>query len=123
MTEAKSPGRRLRADAARNTEQIRRAAIGLFRNRGLAVPLEEVAEAAKVSKATIFNRFGGRIGLIEAVIEEIVAAELLRIIDRTRSIEDAGEQMAYYLTAIRDLQYRRPATNDVLLQQFPTRRS
>lgn len=110
---------RLRADARRNADQIRRAAIGAFKDRGLTVPLDEVAKAAGVSKGTIFNRFGGRIGLIEAVIEEVVAAELYAIIERTRSVDDAGERMAYYLTAIRDLQYRKPATNDVLLQEFP----
>ncbi|MGW7533285.1 TetR/AcrR family transcriptional regulator [Amycolatopsis sp. NPDC054798] len=110
---------RLRADAKRNSEQIRSAAIGAFQGRGLTVPLEEVAEAAGVSKATIFNRFGGRIGLIEAVIEEVVASELFAVIDRTRAIDDIGERVAYYLTALRDLQYRQPAVNDVLLQTYP----
>ncbi|MFC7343044.1 TetR/AcrR family transcriptional regulator [Saccharopolyspora griseoalba] len=110
---------RLRADARRNSEQIRAAAIGAFQGRGLTVPLEEVAEAAGVSKATIFNRFGGRIGLIEAVIEEVVAAQLFAVIDRTRTIDDAGDRIAHYFTAIRDLQYRQPAVNDVLLQAYP----
>ncbi|MFJ8927489.1 MULTISPECIES: TetR/AcrR family transcriptional regulator [unclassified Streptomyces] len=110
---------RLRADARRNSEQIRAAAIGAFQGRGLTVPLEEVAKAAGVSKATIFNRFGGRIGLIEAVIEEVVATELFAVIDRTRTIADVGERIAYYLTALRDLQYRQPAVNDVLLQTYP----
>lgn len=110
---------RLRADARRNTEQIRRAAIEAFQGRGLAVPLEEVAKAAGVSKATIFNRFGGRVGLIEAVIEEAVANELYAVIDRTRALQGAGERISYYLTAIRDLQYRQPATNDILLQEYP----
>ncbi|WP_221445391.1 TetR/AcrR family transcriptional regulator [Lipingzhangella halophila] len=110
---------RMRADARRSSEQIRAAAIGAFQGRGLTVPLEEVAKAAGVSKATIFNRFGGRIGLIEAVIEEVVATELLAVIDHTRTIDDIGERITYYLTAIRDLQYRQPAVNDVLLQTYP----
>jgi AcrR family transcriptional regulator len=119
VTGAVPAGRRLRADARRNSEQIRSAAIGAFQGRGLAVPLEEVAKAAGVSKATIFNRFGGRVGLIDAVIEEVVATELFAVIDRTRAIEDVREQIAYYLTALRDLQYRQPAVNDVLLQLYP----
>ncbi|MFI2239916.1 TetR/AcrR family transcriptional regulator [Streptomyces chrestomyceticus] len=110
---------RLRADARRNSEQIRAAAIGAFQGRGLTVPLEDVAKAAGVSKATIFNRFGGRIGLIEAVVEEVVATELFAVIDHARTIADAGERTAYYLTALRDLQYRQPAVNDVLLQTYP----
>lgn len=109
----------MRADARRNSEQIRAAAIGAFQGQGLTVPLEEVAKAAGVSKATIFNRFGGRIGLIEAVIEEVVARELVALIDHARTIDDGGARIAYYLTAIRDLQYRQPAFNDVLLQTYP----
>ncbi|PSK98846.1 TetR family transcriptional regulator [Murinocardiopsis flavida] len=109
---------RLRADARRNSEQIRSAAIGAFQGQGLTVPLEKVAQAAGVSKATIFNRFGGRIGLIDAVIEEVVARELFAVIEHTRSV-GAVERIAYYLTAIRDLQYRQPAFNDVLLQTYP----
>ncbi|MFF9555660.1 TetR/AcrR family transcriptional regulator [Streptomyces albus] len=110
---------RLRADARRNSEQIRSAAIGAFQGQGLTVPLEEVAKAAGVSKATIFNRFGGRIGLIEAVIEEVVANALFAVIDHMRTIDDIDERIAYYFTAIRDLQYRQPAFNDVLLQTYP----
>ncbi|WP_306056075.1 TetR/AcrR family transcriptional regulator [Streptomyces castrisilvae] len=110
---------RLRADARRNSEQIRSAAIGAFRGQGLTVPLEKVAEAAGVSKATIFNRFGGRIGLIEAVIEELVASQLFAVIDHARAIDDVGERITYYLTELRDLQYRQPAFNDVLLQTYP----
>lgn len=109
----------LRADARRNAEQIRRAAIGAFQGRGLSVPLEEVARAAGVSKATIFNRFGGRVGLIEAVIEDVVANEFYALIDRTRALDGAGERLAYYFTGIRDLQYRQPTANDVLLQEYP----
>ena len=63
----------LRSDARRNVDRIRAAAVGVFRERGLSAPLEDVAEAAGVSKATIFNRFGGRIGLIDAVVGELVA--------------------------------------------------
>lgn len=110
---------RLRADAQRNLEQIRSAAISAFEGKGLTVSLDDVAKAAGVSRATISNRFGGRVGLIEALIEEIVARELFSVIDHARSINDADDRIVYYLTAIRDLQYRKPAFNDVLLQTFP----
>nr|WP_240930093.1 TetR/AcrR family transcriptional regulator [Streptomyces coryli] len=119
MAGAKPAASRLRADARRNSEQIRSAAIGAFQGRGLTVPLEEVAKAAGVSKATIFNRFGGRIGLIEAVIEEVVATELFAVIDHTRTLDDVDERITYYVTGLRDLQYRQPAVNDVLLQTYP----
>lgn len=109
----------LRTDARRNADRIRVAALDVFREHGLAVPLEQVAAEAGVSKATIFNRFGGRVGLIDAVIEDVVAIELRHIVEDTRSLPEVAERIAYYFGAFRDLQYRRPAANDVLLQEFP----
>lgn len=109
----------LRADARRNVELIRAAAVQVFRERGFSVPLEDVAAAARVSKATIFNRFGGRLGLIDSVVDEVVAAELLSAIDEARAIEGIGERISAYVRKLRDLQFSLPAVNDVLLQEFP----
>lgn len=109
----------LRTDARRNADRIRAAAVRVFRERGLSVPLEEVAAAAQVSKATIFNRFGGRVGLIDAVLDDVVAAELRSVIDDARSVAEVGARICSYVRAIRDIQYRLPAVNDVLLKEFP----
>ncbi|HEY2506941.1 MAG TPA: TetR/AcrR family transcriptional regulator [Streptosporangiaceae bacterium] len=109
----------LRADAARNVAQIRAAAIAAFHGRGLGTPLEEIASAAGVSKATIYNRFGGRQGLIDAVIEELVGAEMRSIVDRAGQPGDPWERLATYVTDLRDLQYREPAAVDVILMAYP----
>lgn len=109
----------LRSDARRNIDRIRAAALQVFREQGLAAPLEDVAAAAGVSRATIFNRFGGRIGLIDAVIDELAATEMLGIIEQARGVQDVSARIRTYLEALRDLQYRAPAVNGVLLQQFP----
>ncbi len=109
----------LRADAARNVAQIRAAAIAAFHGRGLGTPLEEIAAAAGVSKATIYNRFGGRQGLIDAVIEELVGAEMRTIMERARQPGDPWERLAAYITDVRDLQYREPAAVDVHLMTYP----
>ena len=109
----------LRTDARRNVDRIRVAAVQVFRERGLSVPLEEVAAAAQVSKATIFNRFGGRTGLIDAVLDDVVAAELRSVIDDARSVAEVRARICSYVGAIRDIQYRLPAVNDVLLKEFP----
>lgn len=109
----------LRADARRNTDQIRLAALQVFKDKGLTVSLDEVARVAGVSKGTIFNRFGGRLGLIDAVIEDIVEVELSLIIEQTRSLPRAQDRLRHYVRAIRDLLYRNPAVNDVLLQEYP----
>src|SRR6202167_2412546 len=103
---AQVPGAPLRADAARNVAQIRAAAIAAFRGRGLDTPLEEIAAAAGVSKATIYNRFGGRPGLIDAVIGELVAAEMYAIMDTAQRVKDPWESIARYVTDRRDLQFR-----------------
>lgn len=112
----------LRADAARNAAQIRAAAIAAFHGRGLSTPLEEIAAAAGVSKATIYNRFGGRHGLIDAVIGELVAAEMHAIMDRARREPDPWESIATYVTDRRDLQFREPAFTDALLMTYPDSR-
>ncbi|WP_152348047.1 TetR/AcrR family transcriptional regulator [Brevibacterium sp. CFH 10365] len=108
----------LRSDARRNVDRIRRAAVQIFRDRGFSAPLEEVAAAADVSKATIFNRLGGRVGLIDAVIDEVVAVELRTVIEDAQSIVEIRERICSYIDALRDLQYRLPAVNDVLLQEY-----
>ena len=108
----------LRLDARRNVDRIRRAAVQVFREQGFSAPLEEVAAAAEVSKATIFNRLGGRVGLIDAVIDEVVAGELRTVIEDAKSIGEIRERIRWYIAALRDLQYRLPAVNDVLLQEY-----
>ena len=116
------PGASLRADAARNVAQIRSAAIAAFHGRGLSTPLEEIAAAAGVSKATIYNRFGGRDGLIDAVIGELVATEMHAIMDKARHVADPWESIAGYVTDRRNLQFREPAFTDALLMTHPESR-
>src|ERR1700683_1044506 len=108
----------LRADAARNVAQIRAAAIAAFHGRGLGTPLEEIAAAAGVSKATIYNRFGGRQGLIDAVIEELIGGEMRTIRERARQPGDPWERLAAYLTDVRALQYRETPAGDVALMSY-----
>ncbi|WP_063043357.1 TetR/AcrR family transcriptional regulator [Nocardia pseudovaccinii] len=110
---------RLRADAARNTEQIRTAAIDAFRQRGLGVPLKEIATAASVSKATIYNRFEGRDGLVDAVIDELIAPEFFGAISRARGCADPWAGICSYVRDHRDLQYREPVFLDIILADYP----
>lgn len=110
---------RLRADAQRNVEGIRLAALDVFRARGLNSPLDEVARAAGVSKGTIYHRFGGRQGLIDAVVEDLVAERIGGIITEVTAIEDPVERFETYLRQIWLVQYDEPAANDVLLRALP----
>ncbi|MCP2264579.1 TetR/AcrR family transcriptional regulator [Promicromonospora thailandica] len=110
---------RLRADARRNVEGIRAAALDVFRTQGLNCPLDEVARAAGVSKGTIYHRFGGRQGLIDAVVEDLVAERIRGIIAAATEVPDPVERFETYLRQIWLLQYDEPAANDVLLRALP----
>jgi AcrR family transcriptional regulator len=59
----------LRADAERNRDQILAAAQTLFLDRGVDVPLEEIAAAAGVGIGTLYRRFPDRDALILATSE------------------------------------------------------
>ncbi|MEU9117455.1 TetR/AcrR family transcriptional regulator [Streptomyces sp. NPDC048483] len=64
-------GRRERADAARNRRAILQATEDLLaRHRPEQISMERVAAAAGVGKGTVFHRFGNRMGLMRALMEE-----------------------------------------------------
>jgi AcrR family transcriptional regulator len=59
-----------RADAARNRARILDAAERLFREHGVAaVSMDQIAQAAKVGKGTLFRRFGDKSGLAAALLD------------------------------------------------------
>ena len=64
----------LRADAERNRQRIVEAARALFAERGLNVPLEEIAHHAQVGIATLYRRFPTREDLIAASFEAKMAS-------------------------------------------------
>jgi AcrR family transcriptional regulator len=109
----------LRADARRNREGIRRAALDVFRAGGLTTPLEEVARAAGVSKGTIYHRFGSRRGLIDAVVDELVAERIQGIVEAVEALDDPLARFEQYLRRMWLLQYDEPAANDVLIRALP----
>jgi AcrR family transcriptional regulator len=110
----------MRADARRNVEGIRRAALDVFRTGGLTTPLDEVAKAAGVSKGTIYHRFGSRTGLIDAVVEELVAERIAGIIEAVDALDGPPLlRFEEYLLRTWLLQYDEPAANDVLMRVLP----
>ncbi|MFG3013960.1 TetR/AcrR family transcriptional regulator [Streptomyces cinerochromogenes] len=58
----------LRADAQRNRERILAAARELFRERGTAVALDDIARRAGVGAGTLYRRFPDRDALIRQVM-------------------------------------------------------
>ncbi|MFD8526225.1 TetR/AcrR family transcriptional regulator [Streptosporangium canum] len=65
--------RGLRKDAEINRERILEAARTAFGQRGLDVPLEEIARRAEVNIATLYRRFPDREALIEAILADRMA--------------------------------------------------
>lgn len=59
------------------TEAILNAAGDIFSAQGLAASIDEVARRARVSKQTIYNRYGSKTELIRAMIVRRVRASLL----------------------------------------------
>lgn len=58
----------LRADAARNRELVLEAASSLFREHGLDVTMQEIADAAGVGVGTVSRRFRSKDELIAALV-------------------------------------------------------
>ncbi|NNC12864.1 TetR/AcrR family transcriptional regulator [Planctomonas sp. JC2975] len=117
--QTRTGSRALRADARRSVEQITRAAIEAFHGRGLDTPMEEIATAAGVAKGTIYHRFGGRAGLVDAVIGELVGSSMHEIGERAEAIDDPWSAFASYVTERRLLHYREPAAIDALVATHP----
>jgi AcrR family transcriptional regulator len=112
-------GRPLRADARRNMEKVIEAAAEAFARDGLDVPLEEIARSAGVRAGTIYNRFGGREGLLDAVVAGDAATRLRAVIDRAAGQGTAWDRFAAYVAGICELQAADPVFNDVFSSRYP----
>ncbi|MDJ1132902.1 TetR/AcrR family transcriptional regulator [Streptomyces iconiensis] len=109
----------MRADAQRNAEKLRAAAAELFQERGLKVPLKEIARRAGVSHGTLYNLFGTREALIDEVVTGLAADRLDEAAEHALSFEKAGEGFAYYIEKVCELQATDPAVADVVSGRFP----
>ncbi|MFI0817929.1 TetR/AcrR family transcriptional regulator [Streptomyces sp. NPDC021098] len=109
----------MRADAQRNAEKLRAAAAELFQERGLHVPLKEIARRAGVSHGTLYNLFGTREALIDEVVADLAADRLDEIAQQAMAFEDAWEGFAYYIEKLCELQATDPAVADVVGGRYP----
>jgi AcrR family transcriptional regulator len=66
--------RTLRSDAERNRRLALEAAVQAFAEEGLDVGMAEIARRAGVGNATVFRRFPSKDALIEAIVDEKIAA-------------------------------------------------
>lgn len=99
--------RRVRADAERNRHAILAATEKLLRGSDPGqVTIERVAEVAGVGKATVFHRFGNRMGLMQAVMEQRATALQEAIVAGPPPLgpgAPARERFIAFLDAVTDL--------------------
>jgi AcrR family transcriptional regulator len=86
----------LRQDARVRRERILLAAQALFRTEGLNVPLEKIAEAAGVGRATLYRNFPDREALLEAALQ-------LSITDLAAQMQEWADRDDAFFLAIRAL--------------------
>jgi AcrR family transcriptional regulator len=95
--------RPMRADGRRNRQRVLEAAVALFAEDGLKVPIEEVAQRAGVGVGTVCRHFPTKDALVEAVLTGIYE-QLLEQARLALTDPDAGRAFATFVTALADLQ-------------------
>jgi AcrR family transcriptional regulator len=111
--------RPLRADARRNMEKVIAAAAEAFAADGLDVPLEDIARSAGVRAGTIYNRFGSREGLLDAVVADAAAGWLRAVIDRAVGQGTAWGRFTAFVEGMCAEQAADPVFNDVFSRRYP----
>lgn len=89
--------RRVRSDSLVNRERIMRAAARLFADRGIDVPLDEIAAASGLGSATLHRHFQGRTDLVHAVLDA-EAARLAASAGRLSSGRDPAQALHAWLS-------------------------
>ncbi len=118
MTLPSGSARALRVDAERNRGRILEAAEAAFAERGLDVPLEDVADRAGVGIATVYRRFPARDDLIAACFERRVA-EYARVAEEALDAPDGWSGFCAYVERICAMQAADRGLKDVLTRTFP----
>lgn len=108
----------LRADAERNRERIVTAAVRLFAQRGLSVPLEDVARAAGVGVATLYRRFPTRTDLAIEVFERNLEPAVT-VVDEALADPAAWEGFCDMVFGLCALQASDPGLRALLTTAFP----
>ena len=110
--------RPLRADAKLNRDRILAAAAELFAERGLSVPLEEIAARAGVGVATLYRRFPTRADLAAAAFERNIS-RYTEAVDRALANEQTWDGFQTLVFELCELQASDAGFRDLLTTAFP----
>jgi AcrR family transcriptional regulator len=108
----------LRSDARRNRDRMIGAARDVFAEYGLGASLEEIARRAGVRVGTLYHRFGGRTGLIDAALTDRVEASI-RLAEAALSEPDPWRGLVDHLTEIARWQAEDRGFTEVCVHAFP----
>lgn len=108
----------LRADAEENRELVLKAARSLFSERGLDVPMREVARHAGVGPATLYRRFPSKQSLVAAAFTDELR-ECGSIVAAACSDPDPWNGICTFLLRIGELNARNQGFTDAFISTFP----
>lgn len=103
----------MRRDARRNRERLIAEAKGLFAERGIDAPLDELASRAEVGAGTLYRHFPSRDALIRALYDDGVA-ELQSHAAEILDADTAWEQVERWLEILSGWLAERPYIPGVL---------
>ncbi|WP_326731555.1 helix-turn-helix domain-containing protein [Streptomyces phaeochromogenes] len=116
--DAQNTGRPLRADAQRNRQRVVEAARAVFAEKGLDVPLEDIADRAGVGIATLYRRFATREELVVAVFESKLL-EHAKAAEEELEARDPWAGFTGYIERICALQAADRGFTDVIVMALP----
>jgi AcrR family transcriptional regulator len=111
----------LRADAERNRQRLVAAAREVFAERGLDVPIEDIARHAGVGVATLYRRFPTRSSLIAGAFEAKMAAYADAVASALAE-SDPWAGFCRYIERVCAMQAEDRGFANVLTMTFPTAR-
>jgi len=94
------------------------AAAEVFAERGVGVPLEEIARRAGVGVATLYRRFPTRADLAEAAFERSMS-QYTEAVDRALANPRAGDGFRQLIFEVCELPARDAGLRDLLTTAFP----
>ena len=109
---------RLRSDAQDNRDRVLEAARELFSERGLDVPMREIARHAEVGPATLYRRFPTKLDLVdEAFSQELHACT--GIVREGCADPDAWRGLRSVILRIGELNERNRGFTEAFASTFP----
>ena len=102
--------RRLRADAARNSERILHAARAVYAESGPGAPLDEIAARAGVGIATLYRRFPSKEAIARAALSQCIAEAIAPVACQALDDADPRRGLATLLEAIVSMAAGEPST-------------